>query len=975
LNILHVSDVHFGMKDDFGEQGRVAEALITAVHGDGLKPDLCIFSGDLAFSGKAEEFKTGGEWLSRLVRPEWNSKLIIVPGNHDVDRSRANAKLLRTYSSEEIYREIRPRVDTISDHLSEFFTFWKDTTTSLPLVGDWSTNPLGYVHTITTLQVPVHVICLNSALFSCDDMDVASDKQHDNYLVVDVKTLNDALKHSKSNPGLIVAVSHHPIDNLRKWNAKPVEKFLSQQTGAHLFFHGHLHDLSTNFTTSNSGARLTKVAAGAVYQGSAWPQLFSYLTLDFKEHTVTTKAYKFNEISGVWELAPALSWTIRTELPEPAAQKTARAQAIGARSSPSVALRDAGNATPGRSDGGAPIQGTEDQSRHESNDEGSQSSVETDRVSAFLGAAEEIQRRLLPYFDSSPDIRSYQYRLKNRIKSKVRISEKVETRRTVTKSAYSADDLVDICGFRIVTFYQSQIVTILSNMLYTIDKFGIIGTENVDGGTIGNVPVSRDGVEIDVNTNRPEDDPLSITRTIREMVTGCGLAVKVERKTRPTGYSSVHFMCKVTFAPPFAGSIKEMPIEIQIRSALEDVWAELDTQLRFATNRGQVGSAWAKHLNVFKHVIDSLVQYADVIQLHSFDEPVRPPSELKLSRTVTSSNSQLDRVKSLPPPIYKRVQEAYALWEQAEAKRAFGGDPALRREAAQAFMSIPVEFAGALATNRWLEEELNYLVQGESAYMLMYTGGKEDLATAEKIYNVILARRENDATAHFRLGGVHRLQELYEKSLTHLQRALEILNEGKDNRVDKSHWIFDRVRLGIGHTEWRQAQLPDLKRAERIGHLVSAFNIAIDVAHRPSFNQAVDNLYMAAVNDMLYYLYELETFGYDDFDSLIQRSERAKYVEELYNFVDARPECEYHYYDTVLRCVNEDKERAVHIALKLEQQLEQIAKFRKGEDEQVPPKGSLVWVVFVSRLLKDSDEADSFGYCIQTIERFGRPNV
>ena len=101
VTILHISDAHFGQPDERNEAGRITDALISAVHNQERVPDLCVFSGDLSFSGKPDEFNAGSRWLSTLLAPFPDAKLFIVPGNHDVVRGDANAILRHCYATEE----------------------------------------------------------------------------------------------------------------------------------------------------------------------------------------------------------------------------------------------------------------------------------------------------------------------------------------------------------------------------------------------------------------------------------------------------------------------------------------------------------------------------------------------------------------------------------------------------------------------------------------------------------------------------------------------------------------------------------------------------------------------------------------------------------------------------------------------------------------------------------------------------------
>jgi ppGpp synthetase/RelA/SpoT-type nucleotidyltranferase/calcineurin-like phosphoesterase family protein len=944
MDILHISDVHFGVDDPLGEQRRITEALITAVHRDKLAPDLCIFSGDLAHSGHTSQFEAGLSWLRRLIRPQWDTRIVIVPGNHDTDRAIANKAFLRTSVSKNIYPKMRETLISTSKHMDSFCAFHRTAKQhkQLPLIGDWDTNRFGFLHTFetgparTNTSFPVHVIGLNSSFMSCDDDDDFDNNESDNNLLIDIKTLNDNLDICNSCPGLILAISHHPFSHLSKWNSEYIERFLSQQTGAHLYFHGHLHNLSTTYTASNTGRRLTTIAAGAAYQGSAWPQIFSYMSLDFNDHCVTTKAYQYSTESGEWHQDHARSIAFRAELPTQHSSPRGLAPALPL------------NVEVGRD---------RTQDPHGHDDERTEESAS--HVSAYMRAAEDIQRRLLPYFRNAPEIIDYQYAFKSRTKAFERIQQKVRQRKAAASTTYDYSDLVDICGFRIITHYQSQIVKVISNMLHSIQHTS----------SIGGVPVSHSDIVVDINTSRPENDPLSISMALKDVCDTCGIDINVTNKSRVTGYSGVHFVFRVVFDPPFESTIYEMPVELQLRTALEDVWSELDTQLRFLTIRGELGPIWSKHLNVFKHIIDSLVQYADVIQLHSFDQPISSPSEVKRSRPVASVATQLHRLRGLPTEIYKRVEEAYVLSERATAARALGGDPMLRRQAAQAFISIAIEFAGDMPTDRHLESELQYVIEAESAFMLMYTGDNEDMAAAERSYLSILSKRKNDATANFRLGSLYRLKGMFDESISYTKAALDILDAGKDNRVSKHHWIYDRVRLGIALTEWKISGSIPVGSDVKNEHLLRALQMALDVARHPSEDQVVDNLFIIAINDLLYYYYELRAINFEGLGELVKDSEIDEYLNALYNYVLSAPECDYNMLDTALRLLSNDNKKAAEIADKLEQKFEEMAKFRRKLVGEAPPKRSDRWKTFVARNLKDDEEEDSFTYLLEILGR------
>jgi 3',5'-cyclic AMP phosphodiesterase CpdA len=91
IRIVHLSDLHVSNDSAFDQQRIVAAALddLERAHSD-RAVGLLVFSGDLAFAGKADQLATGEEMLLRASRDRLSlsrAQTILVPGNHDVDRN------------------------------------------------------------------------------------------------------------------------------------------------------------------------------------------------------------------------------------------------------------------------------------------------------------------------------------------------------------------------------------------------------------------------------------------------------------------------------------------------------------------------------------------------------------------------------------------------------------------------------------------------------------------------------------------------------------------------------------------------------------------------------------------------------------------------------------------------------------------------------------------------------------------------
>ena len=94
---VHLSDIHFGQErdervhihDDVKRQ-LIEDARKVVRNLPGGMAHGILVTGDIAHSGKPEQYKEAGEWLDRLAAAVQCEiyRIQMVPGNHDVDRDK-----------------------------------------------------------------------------------------------------------------------------------------------------------------------------------------------------------------------------------------------------------------------------------------------------------------------------------------------------------------------------------------------------------------------------------------------------------------------------------------------------------------------------------------------------------------------------------------------------------------------------------------------------------------------------------------------------------------------------------------------------------------------------------------------------------------------------------------------------------------------------------------------------------------------
>jgi 3',5'-cyclic AMP phosphodiesterase CpdA len=283
---LHLSDLHFRADELHAwNEDIVLRALLRDVRecmeGDeGLRPDLVVVTGDVAFSGKPQEYDLARAFLDDLlaVTTLGKDRLFLVPGNHDVDRGRisrgargiaasltdrgsANAVLADAGDRGLMLARFHGYREFVNGYLGPHLTF-----------GDEALDGEGYfyVRNLKLAGQRIAVLGLNSAwLAQGGDEDRGR-------LALGERQMRAALD-AAADADLRIAAMHHPFDWLRDFDRADAEALLC--AGCDFVLHGHMHQVGLLQTrTPDSDAFV--VAAGACYETREHPNAYNYVQVD-----------------------------------------------------------------------------------------------------------------------------------------------------------------------------------------------------------------------------------------------------------------------------------------------------------------------------------------------------------------------------------------------------------------------------------------------------------------------------------------------------------------------------------------------------------------------------------------------------------------------------------------------------------------------------------------------------------------------
>ncbi|HRI63427.1 MAG TPA: metallophosphoesterase, partial [Polyangium sp.] len=296
LRFLHISDFHLrpGLIQRY-DQDKVLHGLIQFLARERIPLDAIFATGDLAFSGAANEYALVIDFLKKLldvtgVDPQ---RMFVVPGNHDVDR-RVGKWLLRTLPDPQTADAFFLEPGARDAHARKFEAYHKAMASFL---GEDRKFGLGVgkeaVEMIEWDDARIAVASFNSAWFAQADSDLGKLWLGE----ANVAEAGDRLAEEKAT--FSIALMHHPMEHLDEQERDTVEERLERTFDVVL--RGHLHKNKTKVVKSQRGGYV-EVAGQATYQTSQWPNGCYIGEIRPCARTVKLTPYRFGKGTDPWVL-------------------------------------------------------------------------------------------------------------------------------------------------------------------------------------------------------------------------------------------------------------------------------------------------------------------------------------------------------------------------------------------------------------------------------------------------------------------------------------------------------------------------------------------------------------------------------------------------------------------------------------------------------------------------------------------------
>lgn len=326
--------------------------------------------------------------------------------------------------------------------------------------------------------------------------------------------------------------------------------------------------------------------------------------------------------------------------------------------------------------------------------------------------------------------------IKGRVKHADAIKKKIE-RRKVENPDYRLGNVTDILGFRIVTLFNRDTPSIAEHLLDMLAA----GGELRDSRLTQFIQYRAQSQLIPDPDGGAPMDP--IESRLREMIASRSLNIDPKFETRPY-YSSIHIL--FDYPVPNKNPAIIVPVEVQIRSAFEDAYLEIDHRLFFDVDRDKGFSeaernAVKQEIRLLRSLLDNASDLAEMIRARRTENIPESGTGLKPNLDDVGWIDQL--VKELGNDNYNDVVKQFValLQEKDSYDQNPNQQPKSYEGLAEKFEEVEQKFNYHLKHIVPSEEDrlrltpLAYVIYQEGALCRLLTGDHDQAVAAQRAYD------------------------------------------------------------------------------------------------------------------------------------------------------------------------------------------------------------------------------------------------
>lgn len=269
---LHISDLHIDASED-NDNSIVRDAFLNDIEerlASGISFDFVVVTGDVANKGKGKDYLIANDFFRKLLEKLAlnDEQLFVVPGNHDLDRSKISKKNGGVFLNELVDEKDNTRINDIIDSVfldsckHKFAEYYKKISNDRYEVKN---KLLGnYYKEIEVNGEKIGILGVNSAWLSQGKGNVEN-----LHMAVGEKQVRELVNfNSLSKNSLNICIYHHPMSS---WLEFDKTKGLLKSKFDFLLC-GHFHEPGNTIDAINSSVELQ---TGALYNSREYHNGYS----------------------------------------------------------------------------------------------------------------------------------------------------------------------------------------------------------------------------------------------------------------------------------------------------------------------------------------------------------------------------------------------------------------------------------------------------------------------------------------------------------------------------------------------------------------------------------------------------------------------------------------------------------------------------------------------------------------------------
>ncbi|MBV4429692.1 metallophosphoesterase family protein [Clostridium tyrobutyricum] len=290
-NILHLSDIHLGTKEDAQKyRMQLNTDLLLALNVKQI--DFLVLSGDISNQSTKEQYDAAVEFIEGIIT-KFNvdrDKIIIVPGNHDLSWKVSKKSIVSSDKD-----TINFNKDIYRMRFDNFNKYFYKKICKKPYPSDYSKQGVLYEYE----EEKIIFLGLNSA-WQIDHIN----KYRSSIYINSMEGPLDKIIDRKYNDWFKVAVFHHPVTGEDSMNNDFLQ--LLMRHNFKVCMHGHIHEAKYDFCTYGNNKEIAIVGAGTFgapdkehVQGV--PLQYNLIKLGLENNTMKVITRRKEKPDGAWE--------------------------------------------------------------------------------------------------------------------------------------------------------------------------------------------------------------------------------------------------------------------------------------------------------------------------------------------------------------------------------------------------------------------------------------------------------------------------------------------------------------------------------------------------------------------------------------------------------------------------------------------------------------------------------------------------